>query len=109
MEVDKIILPEEEAGVKLAKGIMDKSIIEMIDLSEGYSIVELNVSEKWVNKTIEEIDLRNVYGLNVLCIKNKSKDIVISPLPNHILQSGDVLVGIAYNEKFNKKHSAEEN
>ena len=41
MEVDKIISPEEDAGTKLAKSIMDKSIIEMIDLSEEYSIVEL--------------------------------------------------------------------
>ena len=43
MDVDKIIFPEEEMGVKLAKGIMNRSLIEMIDLSEDYSIVELNV------------------------------------------------------------------
>ena len=108
MEVDKIILPEEDAGIKLAKSIMDKSIIEMIDLSEEYSIVELNVSEKWVDKTIKELRLRNVYGLNVLCIKNKTKDIVISPLPEHKLEQGDILVGIAENEKFGKKHTTSE-
>lgn len=108
MEVDKIILPEEDAGIKLAKSIMDKSIIEMIDLSEEYSIVELNVSEKWVDKTLKELRLRNVYGLNVLCIKNKTKDIVISPLPEHKLEQGDILVGIAENEKFGKKHTTSE-
>ena len=108
MEVDKIISPEEDAGIKLAKSIMDKSIIEMIDLSEEYSIVELNVSDKWVNKNLGELRLRNVYGFNVLCIKNKLKDIVISPSPEHVLKKGDILVGIAYNEKFNKKHSREE-
>ena len=108
MEVDKIILPEEDAGIKLAKSIMDKSIIEMIDLSEEYSIVELNVSDKWVDKTLKELRLRNVYGLNVLCIKNKTKDIVISPLPEHKLEQGDILVGIAENGKFNKKHNSSE-
>lgn len=108
MGVDKIILPDEDEGIKLAKSIMDKSIIEIIDLSEEYSIVELNVSEKWVNKALGQLRLRNVYGLNVLCIKNKNKDIVISPMPEHILNHGDILVGIAYNEKFNKRHSQEE-
>lgn len=108
MDVDKIILPEEDGGIKLAKSIMDKSIIEMIDLSEKYSIVELNVSEKWINKTLAELRLRNIYGLNVLCIKNQTKEIVISPLPEHILQNGDILVAIADNEKFNKKHSKDE-
>ena len=108
MDVDKIILPEEEMGIKLAKGIMNKSIIEMIDLSEDYSIVELNVEESWVDKSLSELRLRNLYGLNVLCIKNKTKDLVISPLPEHTVKSGDILVGIAFNEKFNKKRNKED-
>ena len=108
MDVDKIILPEEEMGVKLAKGLMNRSLIEMIDLSEDYSIVELNVQEKWDNKSLSELRLRNNYGLNVLCIKCQNKNIVISPLPEHIVNSGDILVGIAYNEKFNKKHHEDE-
>lgn len=102
MEVDKIISPEEELGSKLAKGIMNQSIIDMVNLSEEHSIVELNVSKKWINKSISELKFRNQYGLNVLCIKKQNKEIVISPTPEHILEIGDVLVGIAYNEKFNK-------
>ena len=105
MDVDKIILPEEEMGIKLAKGIMNRSLIEIIDLSEEYSLVELNVPDKWIDKTLSELRLRNTKGLNVLCIKNATKDIVISPMPEHVIKSGDVLIGIARNEKFNKKHS----
>ena len=105
MDVDKIILPEEEMGIKVAKGIMNRSLIEIIDLSEEYSLVELNASEKWIDKTLSELRLRNTNGLNVLCIKNATKDIVISPMPEHVIKSGDVLIGIALNEKFNKKHS----
>lgn len=104
MDVDKIILPEEEMGIKLAKGIMNKSIIEIVDLSEDYSIVELNVQNKWDNKTLSELRLRNIYGFNVLCIKRKADNIIISPLPEQVVKTGDILVGIALNEKFNKKH-----
>ena len=103
MDVDKIISPEEEMGIKLAKGIMNRSLIEIIDLSEEYSLVELNVPDKWIDKTLSELRLRNTKGLNVLCIKNATKDIVISPMPEHVIKSGDVLIGIALNEKFNKK------
>lgn len=107
MEVDKIILPEEESGIKLAKGIMNKSIIDMVDLSEDYSIVELNANENWIDKSLSELRLRNFYGLNVLCIKNKEGDIEISPVPDRVLKKGDILIGIAYNEKFNKKQDEE--
>lgn len=108
MDVDKIILPEEEMGVKLAKGIMNRSLIEMIDLSEDYSIVELNVPDRWNEKSLSELRLRNNYGLNVLCIKCKNKKIVISPLPEYVVKTGDILVGIAFNEKFHKKHHEDE-
>lgn len=108
MEVDKIILPEEESGIKLAKGIMNKSIIDMVDLSEEYSVVELNVAENWIDKSLSELRLRNTHGLNVLCVKNQNENLVIFPTPEHILKKGDILMGIAYNEKFNKKHSDEE-
>lgn len=108
MDVDKIIFPEEEMGVKLAKGIMNRSLIEMIDLSEDYSIVELNVPERWNEKSLSELRLRNNYGLNVLCIKCKNKKIVISPLPEYVVKTGDILVGIAFNEKFHKKHHEDE-
>ena len=107
MDVDKIISPEEETGIKLAKGIMNKSIIDLVELSEEYSIVELNAAEKWYDKSLSELRLRNNYGINVLCIKNQDKKIVISPSPEYILQKGDILVGIAYNEKFNKQHTEE--
>jgi len=66
------------------------------------------VQEKWDNKSLSELRLRNIYGLNVLCIKCKSKNIVISPLPEYVVKSGDILVGIALNEKFNKKHHEDE-
>ncbi|MBQ2836260.1 MAG: TrkA family potassium uptake protein [Clostridia bacterium] len=108
MDVDKIISPEEEMGIKLAKGIMNRSLIEMIDLSEDYSVVELNVQEKWNNKSLSELRLRSLYGLNVLCVKCKNKNIVISPLQDYVVKSGDILVGIALNERFYKKHAEDE-
>lgn len=108
MEVDKIISPEEEIGIKLAKGIMNRSLIEIIDLSEDYSLVEMNVPESWNDKSLSDLKLRHIYGLNVLCIKRKTKEIVISPLPEITVKSGDTLIGIALNEKFNKNHGKEE-
>lgn len=103
MDVDKVISPEEEMGIKLAKGIMNKSIIDIINLSEDYSIVELNVPDSWINKSLSELKIRNVYGFNVLCIKNQSKDIKISPTPEQILHKDDILIGIADSKKFDKK------
>ena len=100
MEVDRIISPEEEMGVKLAKTIMNVSVIDAINFSDDYSILEINALEKWIGKSLSSLDLRNKYAMNVLCIKNTNKDLEISPSPEYTIEKGDVLVAIVETEKI---------
>ena len=102
MEVDKIISPEEEMGTKLAKGIMNISIIDAINFSDEYNILEITALEKWVGKTLAQLDLRNNYGMNVLCVKNPMKELEISPAQNYLINKGDILVAIVEKEKMDK-------
>mgnify|MGYP003307949389 CR=1 FL=1 len=66
-------------GIKLAKAIMNESVIDAINFSDEYSIVEINVLDKWIGKPLEKLFLRDNYGMNVLCIKNANKDLEIFP------------------------------
>ena len=100
MDVDKIISPDEEMGKKLAKSIMNVSVIDAINFSDDYSILEINALEKWVGKTFAKLDLRNEYGMNVLCVKHPDKEIEISPTPDYVIEKGDVLVAIVENNKI---------
>jgi len=100
MDVDKIISPDEEMGKKLAKSIMNVSVIDAINFSDDYSILEINALDKWLGKTIAKLDLRNEYGMNVLCVKNHTKEIEISPNPDYIIEKGDILVAIVENRKI---------
>lgn len=106
MEVDKIISPEEEMGVKLAKSIMNVSVIDAINFSDEYNILEVSVLEKWLGKTIAKLDLRNRYGMNVLCVKNPNKELEISPSPEYQIEKGDILVAIVEKEKIEKTELA---
>lgn len=100
MDVDKIISPDEEMGKKLAKSIMNASVIDAINFSDEYSILEINAPEKWVGKTFTTLDLRNEYGMNVLCVKHPAKEIEISPAPDYMIEKGDILVAIVENSKI---------
>jgi len=100
MEVDKIISPEEEMGIKLAKSIMNASVIDAINFSDEYSILEINALEKWVGKTLVSLNLRNEYGMNVLCIKNQDKELNISPSQDCVIEEGDTLVALVENKKI---------
>ena len=101
MQIDKIILPENEMGIKLAKAIMNESVIDAINFSDDYSIVEINALNKWIGKSLKKLNLREEYGINVLCVKNSSKELQISPSLDYIIEEKDILVAIAENEKLN--------
>lgn len=101
MQIDKIILPENEMGIKLAKAIMNESVIDAINFSDDYSIVEINALNKWIGKSLKKLNLREEYGINVLCIKKASKELQISPSLDYIIEEKDILVAIAENEKLN--------
>lgn len=101
MQIDKIILPENEMGIKLAKAIMNESVIDAINFSDDYSIVEINALNKWIGKSLKQLNLREEYGINVLCIKNSGKELEISPSLDYIIEEKDILVAIAENEKLN--------
>ena len=106
MGIDKVISPETEMGVKLAKAIMNESIIDAINFSDEYSIVEINALDKWIGKSLEKLFLRENYGMNVLCVKNPNKELEISPSPEYEIEKGDILVAIVEKEKIEKTELA---
>ncbi len=102
MGIDKIISPETEMGIKLAKTIMNESVIDAINFSDEYSIVEINALGKWVGKSLEKLFLRENYGMNILCIKKENKELEISPSQDYIIEEKDILVAIADENKLNE-------
>lgn len=90
---DRVILPEKDMGVRVAHNISSSSILDYIELSTDYSIIEIKAPREWLGKTIMTLKLRSKYGINVMAIKNK-KDINISPLPDEVIHEDDILVAV---------------
>lgn len=88
---DRVIFPEYETGVKLAQGLSSSSILNFIELSEDYGIVELAPPKSWVGRTIRELDVRNVHHVNIIAVRG-SGDLNIAPGATYALAPGDVLV-----------------
>ncbi len=94
---DRVVFPEKEMGIRIAKNLMASNVIDFIELSENYSIVEVNPLEDWIGKSIQEIDVRRSYGLNIVGIK-KGKDMKINLTPDYIIERGDIMVVIGNNQ-----------
>ncbi len=99
--VDRVVFPEREMGKRVARNLMTSNIVDFIELSPEYSIVEIMLPEKWVNKTLVEIDVRANYNVSVMAIKNGNK-INVAPKATEALKKEDVLVVIGHNYDLKK-------
>ena len=98
---DKIVYPENESGVRLAKNLLSAGFVDVIDLSDDISVIEFPVKEKWVGKTIIELDLRKKLAINIIAIRN-GEDMLINVDPTIQLTKEMQLVVIITKSKISK-------
>lgn len=90
---DRVILPEKDMGIRVAHNLVSSNILDYIELSPDYSIMEIQAVTEWQNKSLSELKLRTKYGINVMAIKN-GEDINVSPAPDDKITAKDILVAI---------------
>ena len=88
---DRVILPEMDMGIRVAHNLVSDNILDFIELSHDYSIVEVTAPSQWMGKDIKTLDVRAKYGINIMAIKSDD-DINISPRATDEIREGDVLV-----------------
>ncbi len=98
---DRVVLPEKDMGVRVAHNLVSASILDYIELSPDYSIMEMKALEEWNGKTLTELKLRSKYGINVMAIK-KNDDINISPSADEVISADDIIVAIGSAEDLAK-------
>lgn len=94
---DKVVFPERDMGTRVAHNLTSKNILDYIELSPDFSIIEVSALKSWYNKSLVDLRLRNKYGVNVIAIKDGEK-VNISPDSNHIIREGNIVVIIGPTE-----------
>ncbi|MEN4012732.1 MAG: TrkA family potassium uptake protein [Chloroflexota bacterium] len=97
LNVDRVVQPEHDAGLRLARQLIAPDILDFITLEPGLSIVEVLAPDFTVNKTLAELDLRNRYKIAILVIKGGNR-VIISPDSSDRIRAEDMLVVIGRDE-----------
>ena len=98
---DRVVFPEHEMGVKLAQGLSSSNILNFIELSDDYGIVELTAPKSWQHKTIKELDVRAAHGVNIIAVRNQA-GINAAPGGEYVVEPGDELVTLGRTEDVNR-------
>ncbi|MCX7950606.1 MAG: TrkA family potassium uptake protein [Clostridiales bacterium] len=90
---DRVVFPERDMGIRVAHNLCSSNILDYIELSADYSIMEVTALDEWENRSLKELNMRSNYGINIMAIK-RGNDINIAPSADEVIKHGDVLVVI---------------
>ena len=101
---DMVIIPEQEAGEKIASRLVSRQFIDILRISDEYSIEDMRVPEKWVGKSLADLSVRKKYGVNIVAIKNSlnTNDVNITPEPEYRFNDTDIVVLVGRTQDINK-------
>lgn len=102
---DQVVFPEHEMGVKLAQGLSSSNVINFIELSDDFGIVELDAPKSWQGKAIRALDVRAKYHVNIIAIRKvNSAELLVAPGGDYVVEPKDIVVTLGRNDHINALH-----
>lgn len=90
---DRVVIPEQENAARLAKSLSSPNLLDYIELSEDYSIVELPAPKAWIGKNLKELNVRAQLGVNILAVRRDGV-MDVSPAAEFAFAQGDIVVAL---------------
>ncbi len=98
---NKVVFPERDMGTRLALNLVSSNIIDNIQLSPEYSIVEIASRKEWYGRTLRELNLRSRLGIYVLAIKRES-ELLVAPAAEDTVEADDILIVVGRNKDIDQ-------
>lgn len=95
---DRVVLPEKDMGYRVAHNLVSSNLVDLIELSDDYQIIEMNAPDSWIGRTIKDLDVRVNYGITILALRSKTDDINISPTADVVIPPESVIIAVGTNE-----------
>jgi trk system potassium uptake protein TrkA len=102
----EVIYPEKDMAIRTALKLTSPNILECLPLMSGISIQEIAPPDKFIGKSLKELDLRNKYGMQVIAIRELVPErTVYVPRADFVIKDSDVLIVMGDEKKLEKLSS----
>ena len=95
--VDRVVIPEYEFAGKLARSLSRHNVLDYIELSPDYGILDVPAPLSWVGRTLKELNVRAKLGVNIIAVESGGATNV-SPAADYKIKAGDVMVVLGDNK-----------
>ena len=87
---NKVLIPEQEQASRLARSLSSANVLDYIELSEAYGIIEVPAPASWIGKSLKDLNVRAKLGVNIIAIK-QGETINVSPRADYEIMPGDIM------------------
>ena len=94
---DYIVFPEADTAERLARSLVGTNLLEVIEFSDEFSIIEVKAHKSWLGKNLIDLDFRNEYQMNVVAFERDGQ-MIIDFDPSLEIEENDILVLIGTSE-----------
>lgn len=98
---DMAVLPESESGTRMARNLLSSGFLDIFELSSDVAMVEVEVKDEWVGKTIRELNLRRRFDMNIVAVC-QGENVNISIDPEMSLGKDMRLVVVAHTDRLSR-------
>ena len=98
---DRVLIPEQDQAVRLARSLSRPNVLDYIELSEEYGIVEVPVPTSWEGKDLRQLNVRAKLGVNIIAFRRGGK-IQVSPAADYRICQGDIAVVLGDSQALKK-------
>ena len=94
--VDRVVIPEHEYAQRLARTLNSHNVLDYIELSEDFGILDVPAPKSWIGKSLRELNVRAKLGVTIIAVEN-GKTTNVSPSADYRILKDDVLVVLGDN------------
>ena len=95
--VNRVVIPEQEHAPRLGRSLFSHNVLDYIELSQDYGILEVPAPKNWVGKSLKELNVRAKMGVNIIAVRSENK-VNVSPSAAYRILAGDVMVVLGDNK-----------
>ncbi len=106
---DRVMSPYTIGGVRMAMAILRPAMLDFIEITTSRQSLELRMEElavgdgsSVIGKTLEEAEIRQLYGLIIVAVKKDTGKMIFNPLANYIIQRRDKLISLGEDQNVAK-------
>jgi trk system potassium uptake protein TrkA len=96
---DDVVFPERAMGIRIGRNLSSGNFTDIIELSPQFSMVEMKIPKKWYGKTLRELNLRHVLGLNMIGRK-EGDEITVSLDPDEVMRENATYIVLGSNDSL---------